>query len=141
LSALQANALGQLARHRRVEIQVMGRIGRQADCAFSRSQVKEAEKGSRTWKLKRFSTELGTPLGVLDAFAVDQLHLGMGRQAPVAGQRDVAQRVLGRGLVLALRLQQFLALLAVDQRTGTRSPRPSTRHTRRSARFAAWPGR
>ena len=43
----------------------MGRIGRQADWAFSRSQLKLAVNGSRTWKLKRFSTLLATPLGVL----------------------------------------------------------------------------
>ena len=41
----------------------MSRIGRHAACAFSRSQVKSAENGSRTLKVKRFSSELSTPLG------------------------------------------------------------------------------
>ena len=43
---------------------VIGRSGRQAACAFSRSQVKDTAKGSRTWKLKRRSTLLATPEGV-----------------------------------------------------------------------------
>lgn len=42
----------------------MGRIGRQAAWAFSRSQPKSALKGWRTVKSKRFSTLLATPLSV-----------------------------------------------------------------------------
>ena len=42
----------------------MGKRGRQADRAFSRSQLKVAENGSRTVKSKRFSTELATPLAL-----------------------------------------------------------------------------
>ncbi|MCY1170947.1 hypothetical protein D9M73_110370 [compost metagenome] len=34
-----------------LKFRLMGRIGRQADWAFSRSQLKLAENGSRTWKL------------------------------------------------------------------------------------------
>ena len=48
-----------------LKFRLMGRMGRQADCAFSRSQLKLAENGSRTVKVKRFSTELAMPLGVL----------------------------------------------------------------------------
>ena len=42
----------------------IGRSGRQAACAFSRSQVNDAAKGSRTWNSRRRSTLLGTPEGV-----------------------------------------------------------------------------
>ena len=44
---------------------VIGRIGRQAAWAFSRSQLKLAVKGSRTVKRNRDSTEVATPPGVL----------------------------------------------------------------------------
>jgi hypothetical protein len=46
----------------------IGRIGRHAAWAFSRSQLKLTENGSRTVKAKRFSTELGTPPGVATPF-------------------------------------------------------------------------
>ncbi len=42
----------------------IGRSGRQAACAFSRSQVNDTAKGSRTSKAKRFSTVLAMPDGV-----------------------------------------------------------------------------
>ena len=42
----------------------IGKRGRQADWAFSRSQLKVAENGSRTLKSKRFSIILATPLAV-----------------------------------------------------------------------------
>ena len=42
----------------------IGRSGRQALCAFSRSQLKDTANGSRTSKAKRRSTLLTTPEGV-----------------------------------------------------------------------------
>jgi hypothetical protein len=42
-----------------------GFSGRQAACAFSRSQLKETAKGSRTSKFRRRSTVLATPEGVV----------------------------------------------------------------------------
>ena len=42
----------------------IGRSGKQAACAFSRSQVNDTAKGSRTSKSKRFSIALAMPDGV-----------------------------------------------------------------------------
>jgi hypothetical protein len=58
MAAASLRATGALKRS------TIGFSGRQADCAFSRSQLNETAKGSRTSKLSRRSTLLTTPEGV-----------------------------------------------------------------------------
>lgn len=93
---------------------VMGRSGRHAACAFSRSQA----KGSRTSKSKRCATRLATPGGVATPLAVHHLHASSGGQRAVAAQRGEARRFGTRGLVPPDRLEHRVAFGALDERDG-----------------------
>ncbi len=106
----------------------IGRIGRQAACAFSRSQLKLTENGSRTVKAKRFSTELGTPPGVATplpkTICTFEAAVSLRLQVRVTKRKESLAASFS-----SLREASSAARAAPSmRRTGTRSPRPSTAH-------------
>ena len=106
----------------------MGRIGRHAAWAFSRSHWNSTAKGSRTWKAKRFSTVFATPLGVATPLPKTscmrvpevrrRLHASVAYCSGACAARLSSPR--------ALRMSPRCA--PSTRRTGTRSPTPSSAH-------------
>ena len=107
---------------------IIGRMGRQAAWAFSRSQLNSAENGSRTLKSKRFSTVLATPLGVAtplpNTICMREPEVNRRLQASVAN--DKGSRAASFSSPRPLRISARWA--PSIKRTGIRSPTPSAVH-------------
>ena len=111
-----------------LKFSVMGRIGRHAACAFSRSQLKFTVNASRTWKPKRRSTVLATPEGVATPLPITRATLASGvnrrLQARVAYRKGSWAAALSQPLALSSSVRSLPSI----RRIATRSPRPSTAH-------------
>ena len=107
---------------------VIGRIGRQAAWAFSRSQVNSAKNGARTSKVKRFSTLPATPLGVTTPLPHTSCTRdeGVSRRLHASVTMDSGSRAacLSRPWAWSSAARSLPSI----RRTGTRSPTPSAAH-------------
>ena len=111
-----------------VKLSVMGRIGRQALCAFSRSQLKLAAKGSRTRKSNRFCTVLATPSGVATPLSNTSCSLADGVRRRLHASVTKASGFCAASRSQPWALSNAARSLPSTKRTATRSPKPSTAH-------------
>ena len=114
-AALQAYALGLLARHGRVECQAQRAYRQTVGLGVLALAGEFGREGLAHLVGKALFHRIGHAAGRGHAAPVDQLHLAAGREPAPAGQRRVAERLLGCRLVQMQRAQQLGALRALDQ--------------------------
>ena len=111
-----------------VKVSAIGRIGKHALCAFSRSQLKLAAKGSRTSKPNRFCTVLATPSGVATPLSKTSCSFADGVRRRLQASVTKASGFCAASRSQLWALSKAARSLPSIKRTAIRSPRPPTVH-------------
>ena len=114
-TALQANRLNQLARHRRTEGQTHGANGQTGGVGVFTLAAEIGRKRLAHLILITLLILAGQAIGHDHALAIDQGHLAARSQAAITGQHDIVLRVLGGILVPVPLLEHGIAILALNQ--------------------------